>query len=322
LYEEIVRSVLQTFDYEIAALQRTRSLIDGSYRDAARLILDCKGKLVLTGVGKSGLVAQKHAATFCSTGTTAIFMDPCSAAHGDLGVIDAHDVLIAYGKSGESNELNSILPSIRKLGVEIIGITGNSQSTLAKFSKVVLDASVVVEACPLNLAPTTSTMVSMAIGDALAVATMSSKGFTADDFARYHPGGLLGRRLTLTLQDVLVPLSSCPILKPSKCSVKEIIVALGTYGLGIVLFSEDGVQLDGILTDGDLRALLDRFEAKIFAVPIAELINRSPLILESTTKATNALSFMEDRDRPLNIVPVVDAGQCLGIVRLHELVAI
>jgi len=316
---DIIRDVLQK---EANAVLHIVGTIDQAYLDALALIMDSDGKVVLTGMGKSGLVARKIAATMSSTGTLAVFMHPAEAAHGDLGIVQKDDVVIALGKSGESNELNEVLPVIKKLGAKIIAITANSQSTLAKYADAVLDGGVAEEACPYDLAPTTSTTVSMAIGDALAIALMKLNDFQPNDFALYHPGGRLGRRLLLQVRDVMVAIDQCPVLKPSESTVKDLIVALSQYGLGIVLFSEGGGGLDGILTDGDVRRLLDAHGPDIFSLSISDVLIRAPTVVSQEAMAVQALKVMEERDSPLNVLPVVDDGRCHGIIRLHELLQV
>lgn len=316
---ELVRDVIRK---EARALHDLVDIVDVSYLDALDVISNRRGKVVLTGMGKSGLIARKIAATMSSTGTFAVFLHPAEAAHGDIGMVAAGDVVIAVGKSGESEELNTVLPVIKRIGAKIIAITGNRKSTLAKRSDVVLYAGVKEEACPFDLAPTTSTTVALAIGDALAMALMKMKNFEPDDFALYHPGGRLGRRLLLQVADILVPIEECPTFYSPAVDMKEIIMALSKYRLGIVLFLDKTDGLEGILTDGDIRRLLDKHGAEVFQLEVRQVLNSNPISIQKEIMAVEALKIMEQRERPLNVLPVMDQGRCIGIIRLHELLRV
>lgn len=297
------------------------SISDPFYR-AVKLLLNMKGKVILTGVGKSGLIARKIAATMNSTGTVATFLHPSDAMHGDLGMLSSDDVVLAIGKSGESDELTQILPAIRRLNVKIIGLTAKVDSTLGRSSDIILHTPIEKEACPLDLAPTVSTTVALAVGDAIAMTLMRLKNFQPEDFAKYHPGGKLGKRLLLKVSDLMIEKAGCPILHPGKASVEDVITALGEYKLGIVLFSEDGKKLWGMLTDGDIRRLLSQHKAKIFDLKLTEVINRTPITTDSQRKAVEVLSVMEERETPLNVLPIVDDGVIVGVARLHDLLSV
>jgi arabinose-5-phosphate isomerase len=318
---EILDEIRSVVELESSALTSLAGSLDHSYVDAIQLLLECKGKVVLTGVGKSGLIARKIAATLNSTGTASAFLHPVDGMHGDLGLLNHDDVVIAVGKSGESEELLRLLPAIKGLGAKIISITSNRQSALAEQSNIVLFAPVEKEACPLDLAPTVSTTVALAVGDALAMTLMKLKGFKSEDFARYHPGGKLGKRLLLRISDLMIPKEKCPILDPLTCQMEDVISALGSFGLGIVLFSSDGARLEGVLTDGDIRRLLNSHRSRIFELRVSDFMNRKPITTHSQKKAVEVLQLMEDRSKPLNVLPIVDLEKIVGVVRLHELVS-
>jgi len=316
---EVIKSIIEVIRGEAEALNDLIEHVDVSYTNAIELLVSSHGKVVVTGMGKSGLIARKIAATMSSTGTLAVFMHPAEAMHGDLGIVESTDVIIAIGKSGESEEINNILPVIRKIGAKIISITSNKNSTLANNSDVVLYGEVKNEVCPHNLAPTSSTTVALAIGDAIAITLMKLKNFKPENFALYHPGGLLGRRLLLTVKDLMIPAEKCPILNPETSSISDVIMELSEKGLGVVLFQSQDSKLDGILTDGDIRSLLKTHQHRIFDLSLQEVVNKSPTIIEEDLLAAEALRIMENRDKPLNVVPVINSGKLVGVVRLHEL---
>ena len=320
--EMALNAVQEVLKREAASIHNIVDTVGESYLDALNLIFESVGKVVVTGMGKSGLIGRKIAATMSSTGTLAIFMHPAEASHGDLGVVQCEDVVLALGKSGESNELNEILPVIKKIGAKIVAITANDQSTLANHADVVLDGGVSSEACPYDLAPTSSTTVALAIGDALAIALMKINEFQPNDFALYHPGGRLGRRLLLHVRDVMIPIEKCSVLNPSSVAMQDIIVALSEKGHGIIIFSNDNKTLSGILTDGDIRRLLEVHGKDIFSLSIESIIVKSPTRIADDVMAVSALKLMEEREKPLNVLPVVSGSTCLGIVRLHELLQV
>jgi len=315
---DIVREVIRLEGDALLALHGT---IGDSYYQAIEMMASSPGKIVLTGVGKSGLIAKKIAATLTSTGTVATFLHPADGMHGDLGVVTESDVVIAIGKSGESEELVALIPALKRIGAKIIAITAKEDSRLGKGADVTLLTPVEKEACPLNLAPTVSTTLALAVGDALAVALMKRKNFRSEDFARYHPGGKLGKRLLLKVTDLMVPLERCARLDASTAKMEDVIIALTEYGLGIALFLKDG-NLTGILTDGDIRRLLQKHRTGVFDIQVADFVNRTPLTISAEFMAVEALKFMEDRKRPLNVVPVVQGERVTGVVRLHDLLAV
>jgi arabinose-5-phosphate isomerase len=306
-------------DLEISALEATRSSINDSYIAAIDVLLACNGKVVVTGVGKSGIIGRKIAATMSSTGTLAIFVHPTDALHGDMGVITKDDVVLAIGKSGSSEELNNLLPAIRKIGAKIVCITSDKDSPLAKSSDIVIDLPVKREACPLNLAPTSSTTATLLIGDALAMTLMELKGFAESDFAIYHPGGKLGRKLVMKVRDVAVPKARCAVLDAEQSTMKQVLTGLTTSGLGVVVFENAAGQLSGIITDGDIRRLIEKHEAMFFSLNVQDHISKSPITVPDDSLAAEALQTMESRERPLNFLLVTSNGKFSGLVRNHDL---
>ncbi len=289
-----------------------------SVERAIELISSCESKTVVIGVGKSGVIAQKIAQTLTSTGTVAIFVHPSDAIHGGLGVITTGDVVIALSNSGETDEILTILPALKQRGVMLIAIVGNTDSTLSRQSEVVLDASVDKEACPLNLAPTTSTTVALAIGDAIAMTLMESRGLTAEDFAANHPAGRLGKRLTLKAGHLM---HASPNVSP-KDSWLAVVKAISKYALGAVnVIGEDG-RLIGVVTDGDLRRTIEKNGAENLNGLLAEqMMTRSPVTADPEMLAFAALQLMENRSSQISVLPVVDEnGTCLGLLRLHDIV--
>jgi arabinose-5-phosphate isomerase len=290
---------------------------------AINVLKSCRGKVVVLGVGKSGIIGQKIAATMTSSGTAALFLHPSDALHGGLGIVTADDVVIMLSNSGETDELLELLPYLKRRDVPIIAIVGNVSSSIAQRSDAVLDASVDQEACPLNLAPTASTTVALAIGDALAMTLMRAKGLTEDDFASNHPGGQLGKRLTLRVADLMHSGSQNPTIAPDAAWI-EIVSTITHFGLGAVNVVNGDGRLAGIITDGDLRRSLQRIAAKDlnFAnITCDHLMTRDPVLTTPETLAYEALRLMEDRPSQINVLPVVDDSQrCVGLIRLHDIV--
>ncbi|NES81872.1 MAG: KpsF/GutQ family sugar-phosphate isomerase [Moorea sp. SIO2B7] len=287
---------------------------------AVKLLATCQGKVVLVGVGKSGIVGRKIAATLTSTGTLATYLHPGDAMHGDLGSVTSADVVVALSNSGETDELIAIMPYLKRRQVNIIAIVGNLNSTLACNANIVLDASVDKEACPFNLAPTTSTTVALAIGDALAMTLMPIKGLTPEDFALNHPAGRLGKRLTLRVADLMHKDEENPVIL-AKASWIEIVSAITKGSLGAVNVVDEKSQLLGIITDGDLR----RSIAKIKPIELENLqakaiMTANPVTVEPEQLAYDALQIMENRPSQISVLPVVDSEKrCLGLLRLHDI---
>lgn len=309
---------------EAEAIAKTASRLQAADLDRVLSVLTkCKGKIVLLGVGKSGIIAQKIAATMTSSGTAAIHLHPSDALHGGLGIITSDDVVIMLSNSGETSELLELLPYLKRREVPLLAIVGRLKSTIAKRVDAVLDASVDQEACPLNLAPTASTTVALALGDALAMTLMRSKGLTEDDFASNHPAGQLGKRLTLRVADLMHSGAENPTIG-SDASWMDIVATITQYGLGAVNVISDEGQLLGIVTDGDLRRSLQRVGPRDFSfanLKCDELMTRHPVVTGPEKLAFEALRLMEDRPSQINVLPVVDPnGMCVGLIRLHDIV--
>ena len=288
---------------------------------AVTLLLECAGKVIVTGVGKSGDIAQKIAATLTSTGTAALFLHPSDAMHGGLGLVGAGDVVIALSNSGETEELIVLLPYLAQRRVAVLAITGNLNSTLARQAAAVLDAAVDQEACPLNLAPTASTTVALALGDALALTLMQAKGLTPEDFAVNHPAGRLGKRLTLRVADLLHGGADNPTLGPGAPWL-EVLAAITRGGLGAVNVIDAAGRLLGIITDGDLRRTIQRAAPHEWPALTAQaFMTPQPIVATPGMMAYDALRLMEDRPRQIAVLPVVDEnGVCLGLLRVHDIV--
>ena len=307
------REVLRT---EAAALERLINNIGDDFIAACEACLACKGRIVVVGMGKSGHIGSKIAATLASTGSPSFFVHPGEASHGDLGMITGDDVVIAISNSGETVEILTILPLIKRLGVPLIGMTGNPNSTLATASTAHLDASVEKEACPLNLAPTASTTACLAMGDALAVALLEARGFTRDDFARSHPGGSLGRRLLLHVADLMHTGEAIPRVAPD-VSVSEALLEMTRKGLGMTAVIDEDGEVLGIYTDGDLRRTLDK-RIDVHATPIAEVMTRGGRTATADMLAAEALKMMDEHR--INALLVVDEhGRLAGALNMHDL---
>lgn len=314
----IDREIKRVLDVEAAALRRVRASVNGSYSKAVELLAACRGKVVLTGVGKSGLIAQKIAATFSSTGTPAVYLDPTEAMHGGMGFVQKQDLVVALGKSGESDELNALLPRLRDVGARIIAITASPRSTLAKAAHVIVETPVDEEACPLNLAPTSSTTAALAVGDALAIALMKLRNFGAEHFARNHPAGRLGKRLTLRVRDVMRGADRNPVVRQT-AGVSELLITITEKQAGAAAIVDARGRFLGLVTDFDIRrALTSRRD--IHSMKISELMNRRATTVRDTDLAMKAVQIMENRKNPFNVLPVVDrAGRAVGMIQVHDL---
>lgn len=298
---------------EAEALRASEMALGDAFAEAVRLLAACTGRVIVAGVGKSGLVGRKMAATFTSTGTPAMFLHPVESVHGDLGIVGPDDVAILISKSGESDELLGLIEALARLGVKRIAMTAVSTSRLARLSDVTLDLLVKEEACPHDLAPTTSTTVTMALGDALAVAVLQAKGFRAEDFAKLHPGGALGRRLLTRVADVMVQ-DRLPVLERT-ATMREAVVLLAEQR-GIAVVVEQG-QVFGVVTAGDLTRLLER-QQDVLSVPVASVMSTSPRLAENHELGSAVVHRMETHG--IMAMPVVDGeGQLVGVVHLHDL---
>lgn len=301
---------------EVAAVQALESRLDGDFVAACQLLHDCRGRVVVTGMGKSGHIGNKIAATLASTGTPSFFLHPAEASHGDIGMITPDDVVIAISNSGETAELITILPVIKRLGVPLIAITGKRHSTLAKFASAVLDVSVPAEACPFNLAPTASTTATLAMGDAMAVAVLEARGFNEQDFARSHPGGSLGRRLLLHVEDVMRAGEQLPMVGPDT-SLKEGLLEISRKGLGMTAIVDAGQHVLGICTDGDLRRALDQ-PIDINSVRMRDVMTANPKTIAPRVLAAEAVHLMEKHH--ITQLLVTDTENVLiGALNVHDL---
>ncbi|MGM9487790.1 KpsF/GutQ family sugar-phosphate isomerase [Ideonella sp. YS5] len=305
----------ETFDIEAAALRGVRDRLDASFSQALQAILAIRGRVVVMGMGKSGHVGRKIAATLASTGTPAFFVHPAEASHGDLGMVTSEDLLLAISNSGESDEINAILPAVRRLGVPMVAITGRAGSTLARHAEVTLSCAVDQEACPLNLAPTASTTAQMALGDALAVALLDARGFREHDFARSHPGGALGRKLLMHVHDLMRTGEALPCVAPETGFI-DMMHTMTDKGLGFAVIVEQQ-QPVGIFTDGDLRRLLET-GADLRALKAREVMHIGPKRVRADALAVDAADLMEQHS--ITSVLVVDeAGLLVGALNTNDL---
>jgi arabinose-5-phosphate isomerase len=313
---DIVSYAKEIFDIEIEELKKVRDKLGKEIEQAVRLIYESKGKVVVTGIGKSGIIGKKIAATLASTGTLSIFMNSAEGLHGDLGMIDSEDVVLAISNSGNSDEVLSILPSIKKIGAKIIAMTGNCNSSLGKEADVVLDVRVDKEACPMNLAPTCSTTTTLVMGDALASALIKIRDFKPENFALYHPGGSLGRRLLTKVSDIMHDNGELAIVGPDE-SIDTLIVEMTNKRLGAVCIL-DGEKLIGIITEGDIRrALMDR--EKFFSYKARDIMTKTFTSIEKDKLAIDAMAVMENRESQISVLPVVEGNKLLGMIRIHDL---
>lgn len=310
--------VIELLKLEAAAIERTARVLDEqSVERAVEILACCDSKVIVIGVGKSGVIAQKIAQTLTSTGTIAVFVHPSDALHGSLGVIARGDVVIALSNSGETDEILLLLPTLKTRGTKLISIVGNVDSALARQSDVVLDASVDKEACPLNLAPTTSTTVALAVGDAVAMTLMEAKNLTAADFAANHPAGRLGKRLTLRVADLM---HESPNVSPD-ANWLAVVKAISEHALGAVNVVGQEKKLIGIVTDGDLRRTIEKTAPENLAALRAEqMMTAAPTVAAPEMLAYDALQLMENRPRQISVLPVVAGDECVGLLRLHDVV--
>lgn len=313
---DLIDSAQRTIRLEIEAVQELLPRIDADFVKACELILNCKGRVVVVGMGKSGHIGNKIAATLASTGTTSFFVHPAEASHGDMGMITRDDIVLALSNSGSTAEIVTLLPLIKRLGIRLISMTGNPNSPLAKAAEVNLDARVSQEACPLNLAPTSSTTASLVLGDALAIALLEARGFTAEDFAFSHPGGALGRRLLLKVENVMHKGEALPCVQRGT-SLRDALLEMTQKGLGMTVVLETDGRLAGIFTDGDLRRTLDR-GIDVRQALIDEVMTPHGKTARAEMLAAEALKIMEDHK--INALVVVDdQDNPVGALNMHDL---
>jgi arabinose-5-phosphate isomerase len=310
----LARKVLQT---EAAAILALVPRLDGRFDRAVDLLHCCQGRVILTGMGKSGIICRKIAATLTSTGTPAFFLHPAEAIHGDLGAIRSDDVVVALSYSGETGEILRLLETIRRLGARLITITGSPGSTLARAADVDLDCSVTEEACPLNLVPTASTTAALAIGDALAMTLLVEKGFKEEDFANLHPGGTLGKRL-MPVESLMHGGAQCPAVKADTC-LADVMAEMSAKGLGMTCVVDAETRLLGLITDGDLRRHIPR-AGTFLGLRAADVMTRDPISVPPRSLAAEALNIMEQRKITSIVVVDKETGRVAGVVHLHDLV--
>ncbi len=310
----------QVLRMEAEAVLEQVERIDEHFKAAVEMIMACPGRTVITGMGKSGIIGRKMAATLASTGTPSFYLHPAEGIHGDLGMVTEGDVVIALSNSGETGEVLHILPSLRRIGAKLIAMVGNPNSTLAKNSDIVLNVGVTREACPLGLAPTSSTTAALAYGDALALALLSKRKFTASQFAVFHPGGSLGRKLLLTVEDIMHSGTENPLVK-ADISVQDALFVITDKGLGAVSVVDDDNKMLGVLTDGDIRRGLSK-GVDFLKRPVTKLMTASPKTITKEKLAAQALHIMEsNRPKPITVLPVVDAeNHVIGLLHMTDLV--
>ncbi|WP_294704457.1 KpsF/GutQ family sugar-phosphate isomerase [uncultured Fusobacterium sp.] len=304
------------FSAEIEELERVKKNLNSDITKVVELILNSKGKIVVTGIGKSGLIGKKIAATLASTGTLAIFMNSAEGLHGDLGMISSDDVVLAISNSGNSDEIVSLLPSIEKIGARLVAMTGNRNSKLGKAADYVLDIGVTKEACPLNLAPMSSTTTTLVMGDALAAILIKRRNFRPENFAVYHPGGSLGKRLLMKVRDIMKKGEELPLCD-KESPIKNVILTMTDKSLGAVCVM-NGDLMVGIITEGDIRRALTK-EGEFFTFRAKDIMTRNFTKTTSESMAIDALELMENRPSQIAVLPVIDDNKLVGIVRVHDL---
>ncbi|MBI4375198.1 MAG: KpsF/GutQ family sugar-phosphate isomerase [Elusimicrobia bacterium] len=314
--EEEIRKVIQV---EMAALQRACASVNGAYTRAVEAMFRCRGKIIVTGMGKSGLIAQKIAATLASTGSPALYLHPADAMHGDLGTLQKQDVVLAFGKSGESEEVNVLLPAIKKIGAKLIAVVTQAESTLAQAADLCVVLPIDKEACPLNLAPTSSTTAALAVGDAFSVALMKMRAFKPSHFALLHPGGSLGKRLTLTVENLMKKGSENPTVTLDQ-NLSQMLVEMTRTHCGAASVVDKRGRLVGLVTDYDIRKALERHGRNWVDLSISQIMNPRPTTVYSDQLAYEASTLMGGK-KPFNVLPVLDrrTKKAIGMIRLHDI---
>ena len=312
---DFIESGRRTIKMEVEAVGLLSSRVDQQFRIACETILACQGRVIVTGMGKSGHIGNKIAATLASTGTPAFFVHPGEASHGDLGMITKTDVVIAISNSGNTNEIVTLLPLIARLGIPLISMTGDEQSQLAKAACANLDVSVTIEACPLNLAPTTSTTVTLVMGDALAIALLEARGFNAEDFAFSHPSGALGRKLLLRVKDIMHEGDQIPVVSADK-TLQDALIEMTQKGLGMTTIMSDDAKLVGIFTDGDLRSIID-LKVDFATTSVSDVMSADPKTIPQNMLAAEALTIMEKAS--ITALIVEEEDHITGVLHLHDI---
>lgn len=318
--EQMLEQARNALRMEADAILELVPRVDEHFSAAVEMILDCPGRVVITGMGKSGIIGRKMAATFASTGTPSFYLHPAEGIHGDLGMVTDSDVVIALSNSGETGEVLHILPSLRRIGAKLIAMVGSEESSLAKNSDITLNVGITKEACPLGLAPTSSTTAALAFGDALALALLSQRKFTASQFAVFHPGGSLGRKLLLTVKDIMHSGKDNPIVNGAMI-VQDALFVITDKGLGAVSVVDDQGVMIGVLTDGDIRRGLSK-GVDFLKQPVTELMTKNPKTITQEKLAAQALHLMEsNRPKPITVLPVVDEHKhVIGLLHMTDLV--
>tara|TARA_B110000438_G_scaffold137071_1_gene132432 strand:+ start:948 stop:1928 length:981 start_codon:yes stop_codon:yes gene_type:complete len=305
----------RVLDIESKAISELKNYLDKDFESACNICIECKGKIIVMGVGKSGHIADKIAATFASTGTPSFFVSPSEALHGDLGMIDQNDIIIALSNSGESQEIIELLPVLKKMKIPIISLTGNNESKLAKASDSHINVSVKEEACPMNLAPTASTTAALAMGDAIAVALLEKKGFSEEDFAKSHPGGTLGKKLLLSVKDIMHIGDEIPYVNEND-KLSTGLIEMSEKALGMTAVINDKNELTGIFTDGDLRRTLEN-KVNIENTQMHQVMNKKPLVISPNQLATNAVDILQNKK--VTSLIVAKNNKIVGALNIHDL---
>ncbi len=315
----ILSEANRVFDEEIMALQKVKSLLNGDFADAVNMVANAH-KIVVTGVGKSGNIGNKISATLSSIGVSSVFLHPVDALHGDIGIVQEGDVAILLSKSGGTEELVRFIPYLKMRKAKIIAIVGNMESYLARSADIALNATVEKEACPFNLAPTTSTTVALALGDALAVAVMKVRGVTQEDFSRLHPSGQIGRNITLHVKDVMHSKEKMPRIT-SDASMRDLIIEMSNKALGCVCVCDENEKLLGLVTDGDIRRIFQKVK-DLDSVSISDVMTPKPVKVNEDSYLAEALSLMENRKSQISVLPVLNKqDQCVGVIRIHDIIS-
>jgi arabinose-5-phosphate isomerase len=316
----ILKNARQSFQIEIDAIQRTKDRLDENFISAVKL-LAASNKVVISGVGKSGIIGQKISATLSSTGVTSVFLHPVEALHGDIGMVQPKDVAILISKSGNTEELIRLIPYLKMRNAKMIAIVGNTDSHLASNADIVLDASVEIESCPFNLAPTSSTTTTLVIGDALAVCLMIERKFTLQEFSKVHPLEQIGRTTNLSVKDVMKKRENIPVLNP-KSIFKDALIAMTEKPYGCLCITDTKNNLMGILTDGAIRRLLKQATSldDMLSIELHKIMTSKPVTILPDAPLVEALALMENREKQISVIPVIQAGKLVGLIRIHDVV--
>lgn len=315
--EQIINDGLKVVDIELKAIKNLKISINDKFSQAVDAIYNCKGKVIVTGIGKSGNIGRKIAATFSSTGTTSLFLHSAEGSHGDLGVVEKNDIIIALSNSGETDELSLILPAIKRIGAKLISITGNSSSTLAKYSDIVLTIKVDEEACPLGLAPTASTTAALVLGDALAVALLKKRNFKKEDFALFHPSGSLGKKLLISVQDLMHTKPNLPLVNELDFMEKAI-MEISSKRMGVTGIINNNNILTGIITDGDLRRAITKYGNKLLAQKVVNCMTKNPLTIDKNRLAAAAVRIMNEKK--ITSLFIIDKNKKpIGLIHMHDI---